>query len=316
MKIFYDTERFEKDENSVVSVGTFDGVHLGHRAIINELKRRAESTGGPSTLVTFEPHPQRFLHSKEKPIKILTPLKEKIEILEKLGLDRLFVLKFDKKIAQMDPQRFVKEIIVDRIGVKEMVVGYDHVFGKNRTGCSITLSELGNLYNFKVDIIQPFKVNGQVVKSTLIRELLEEGEVNRAGKFLGRNYRLVGCVIKGEGRGKDLEFPTANISVGDEEKLIPKDGVYAVIVELNDQYLKGVLNIGIRPTFRSDKRTIEVHILNFESNIYKETIKINFVERIRHELKFKRSSDLIRQLEKDRNICLKILSKLREGICL
>lgn len=305
MEIYYHIDEIQRCEGSIVTVGTFDGVHLGHQAIIKELKA---ISGGPSTLITFEPHPQRVLNPRQS-IKILTPLEEKLQILRELGLDKVLVLRFDEKIAQMPPRGFIEEIIINRIGVKEMVIGYDHAFGRGRSGHKDTLKQLGDDFGFKLKVLQPITIDGRIVKSTLIRRLLEEGQVREANRLLGRLYRLSGWVIRGEGRGKTLHFPTANIRIEREEKLIPGDGVYAVLVHLKGKPYKGILNIGFKPTFGSQERAIEVHILDFDSNIYNQRIEIEFVDKIREERRFKSPSELTIQMKRDRKRGLEVLEQ-------
>ena len=314
MEIFWELRSVTKNPNSILTVGTFDGVHRGHLYIINELKKRAEKCKCITTLVTFHPHPQVVLKSPDKPtLKILTTIEEKLELLEKSGLNRVVIIHFTRKFAKTPAQEFVKSILHKTIGFREIVIGYDHAFGKDRQGNIETLQQLGAELNFKVDKLEPFVVDGMVVSSTLIRNLLLDGKVKLANKLLGRFYFLQGKVVKGEGRGQFLNFPTANIEIDSQDKLIPQDGVYTVLVTLEDgKKYQGMMNIGYRPTFNQQKleHTLEVHIFDFNQSIYNKKIKIEFVDKIRDEKKFSSPDELINQLKQDKEKSLTILQQI------
>lgn len=296
-------------KNSVLTVGTFDGIHLGHQFILQEVIKRAENSNAESTLVTFYPHPRLVLGDHGKPnIKLLTTIDEKVGILNGFNINRLLVIQFTKEFSSTKPRDFVINILLNTIGFKEIVLGHDHAFGKNREGDTETLKNLAREFDFSVAELPPFKMNDTVISSTKIRKLIEEGDVKTAGQFLGRHYSLSGKVVKGAGRGKSLKFPTANIEPESQDKLIPTDGVYAVYAFIEKRKYKGMMNIGVRPTFDSNQHTLEVHILNFSETIYNKKIKVEFVERIRAEKQFDSSDELSKQLEQDKIKSMNLLS--------
>lgn len=303
MKCEIGWEAISHDDSSVVTVGTFDGVHRGHQAIIHYLQARAREQGGTSTLVSFDPHPRTVVHGEEVPL--LTVVDERATLLEELGLDRFVVVPFSMEFAQLRPETYVDDILVGRIGLQEITVGYDHRFGKDRAGDVDLLRELGNTYDFEVDVIPPQEVDHDVVSSSTIRSLLlEEGNVDRAQDLLGRPYQLRGVVVKGEERGRKLGYPTANLSLNDTQKLVPKRGVYATRVLLPDGQKKGgMMNIGRRPTFEGMDETVEVHVLDFKGDLYGEHISVQFLQRLRDEQKFESPDALVTQLSEDERHC-------------
>ncbi len=308
MEVFRDIVNVKRLENAVLTVGTFDGLHLGHRYIVEELKKRARLSNSQTTLVTFNPHPQLVLKSSDKPgLRILTTTDEKIEILRTLDIDRLVVIGFTHEFSKTAPTEFVKKTLYEAVGFREIVVGHDHAFGKNRQGDFETLKNMAEELDFSVTELGPFKVDENLVSSTKIRKLLLDGDIKPANKLLGRNYCLSGEVIKGEGRGQDMNFPTANIEPNSRDKLIPGDGVYAVKAYLGSKKLAGMMNIGVRPTFASAMRTVEVNLFEFDENIYGEDLTIEFIERIRYETKFSGPDELVAQLKEDREKTLNIL---------
>ncbi|MBL1212297.1 MAG: bifunctional riboflavin kinase/FAD synthetase [Ignavibacteriae bacterium] len=310
MKIYTDNSDIKTDKDKVVTVGTFDGVHQGHLNIIDLLISKTEEINGESILITFDPHPRTVVSGGFKN-QLLTTLDEKIELMEKFGVDEVFVINFTKEFAQTTYEEFIKKIIVDKVNAKYVVIGHDHKFGKDRNGNETKLRELAEKMNFEVSAVEAKKVDGEVVSSTKIRKALTEGRIKEANIFLGWNYYFSGKVIKGAKRGRLLGFPTANIKLLDENKVIPKSGVYAVKCSLNNQIIFGVMNIGNRPTFNDiDYIIIEVHLIDFNKFIYDEILKIEFVERIRDEQKFESRESLIEQITKDKNKAEEILSKL------
>ena len=296
-------EAVRRDSRSVVTVGTFDGVHRGHQAIIEYLQERAEAKDGPSTLVSFDPHPRAVVHDAEVPL--LTTVAERADLLEEHGLDRFVVVPFSNDFAQLGPAAYVKEVLVDRIGVQEIAVGYDHRFGKDRAGGVDRLRELGADHGFAVDVIPPQEVGHDVVSSSTIRTLLaEEGAVEKANDRLGRPYRLDGTVSRGEGRGRKLGYPTANLTLEDARKLVPKRGVYATLVTLpNGHQRGGMMNIGRRPTFDGMDATVEVHLLDYEGDLYGASLSVQFLQRLRPEQKFESAEALAAQLSEDEERC-------------
>jgi len=308
MEIFRDIANVKRLENAVLTVGTFDGLHLGHQFIVEKLKNRAEFLNAQTTLVTFNPHPQIVLKSPDKPdLKILTTVDEKIEILRTFDIDRLLVIEFTHEFSKTTPVEFVKKVLYETVGFKEMVTGHDHAFGKDRQGDFETLKKLAQELEFSVTELGPFKIEEDLVSSTKIRTLLLGGDIKSANKLLGRNYFVNGKIVGGEGRGRDLNFPTANIELDSRDKLIPGDGVYAVYAFLGSKKVAGMMNIGVRPTFVSGARVMEVNLFDFHETIYGEKMKIEFVERIRDEKKFSGPDELVAQLKKDQEKSLNIL---------
>lgn len=309
MQLHWELDGVRRNRNNILTVGTFDGVHLGHQFIIRELKRHAAKRGAQTTVVTFDPHPQLVLESPTKPdLQILTTTEEKINILQGLDIDQVIVIEFTRDFSKTTSDGFVRDTLVDKIGLSEIVVGHDHAFGRNRAGDIETLRSIGKDLKFTVDNLPAYEVHGVVVSSSKIRKLLKAGKIREANQLLGRNHAYTGVVISGDGRGRTLSFATANVEASSKEKLLPSDGVYAVYVEVNGRKLKGMMNIGHRPTFNSLQHVAEVHIIDFDENIYGQKLEIQFVDRIRDEFKFRNSAQLIQQLREDKEKSLHILS--------
>ncbi|MFB6246949.1 MAG: bifunctional riboflavin kinase/FAD synthetase [Salinibacter sp.] len=300
-------DEIERDDRSVLTVGTFDGVHRGHQAIVEHLRSRAEKHSGRSTLISFDPHPRSVVHGQEVPL--LTTVEERATVLERCGLDRFVVIPFSMEFARLDPADYVEEVLVERVGVREITVGYDHRFGRDREGDVDLLRDFGERFGFSVDVIPAQKVDQDVVSSRTIRSLLlEEGDVSTAADHLGRPYRLEGVVSRGEGRGRKIGYPTANLALEDPRKLVPKRGVYATRVTLPDgRSCGGMMNIGRRPTFDEMAVTVEVHLFDFEGNLYGDTLSVQFLRRLRDEQKFDSPEDLTMQLSEDERHCRMIV---------
>lgn len=297
-----------RDPNSVVTVGTFDGVHAGHKAIMDTVLKKASEKGARSVIVTFDPHPREIITPGDAGIKLLTTLKERREILEELGIDTMVVIPFDRDFSLLSSEEFVRDIIYKQIGVSEFVIGYDHHFGKDREGSIDTIRELGNELGFDSYVVSKREVGAKTVSSTAIRKAIgEDGDVELAAEFLQRLYRLNGLVVHGDKRGKKIGYPTANIKVEDDRKVIPKDGVYAVRLRLEDNWYEGMMNIGTRPTFDGSQRTLEVHLFDFDQEIYGKGVQVRFVKRIRNEKKFGSKEELLEQLERDEKTVREIL---------
>ncbi len=297
-------EALTRDMRSVVTVGTFDGVHVGHRSIISYLVDRARSHGGVSVAVSFHPHPRDVVRGTPTPL--LTTVEERADALEALGLDRFIVIPFTPELAGMDAAAFVTDVLLASIGLREIVIGYDHGFGRGREGDSALLRELGERHGFGVDVIPAQVLEADVVSSTRIRQLLEyEGDVRQAAGMLGRPYRLTGVVVRGDGRGRLIGYPTANLAVDNPRKVMPMTGVYAVRVWRPESFVpvSGMLNIGVRPTFDGTERRIEVHLLDTDAELYGQSLRVDFVERIRDEQKFTTVDALVEQLSKDKARC-------------
>jgi riboflavin kinase/FMN adenylyltransferase len=308
MKVFFDKNDLQKLENTCVTIGTFDGLHVGHQNILNVLINIAKEKKLQSTVVSFDPHPRRVVKDSYD-IKILTTIDEKIEILEALGIDNFYLINFTTEFSQQSSDEFVKNYITGRFDAKHVVVGHDHKFGKNRGGDAQALNKLGSQYGFGVTSVDAVKLDDEIISSSNIRKALINGNIEKANAFLGRSYSMKGEVVTGAKRGRILGFPTANLSVGSTNKLIPQNGVYAVGCELNGEKLNGVMNIGYRPTFDDTTGLVpEVHLFNFNRLIYGETLKINFIQRIRAEKKFASKEDLINQIELDKKEAAKVLA--------
>lgn len=305
MTIYYSLTEKEEFKNPVITIGTFDGVHIGHKKIFNCVKQIANEINGDPIIITFSEHPKKVLTPKTPP-KILTTSKEKVKAIENLGIKNIIMIPFTLELSQLSALEFLEKIIYYNFGLKHIVIGYDHAFGKNREGNYEMLKSISKEKNFDVTRVNPVLVGSQPVSSSWIRTEIEDGNVVMANKLLGREYSLQGKVVEGQQRGRLLGFPTANILPDDKDKIIPKDGVYAVKVKIHDKYYNGMLNIGTNPTFENTERTIEVNIFDFDEDIYNENIEVYFYERIRDEKKFNSVSDLKLQLNMDKNEALKI----------
>lgn len=310
MNYFKDVNNIEYNKNTIVTIGTFDGVHRGHQEIFNQLVKHSDAKQLRSLVISFYPHP-RLVVSKDYELKILTDQSEKYDYLKLLGIQNLFCIDFDAQFAQTNYETFFKEYIVDKIGVSEIVIGYDHRFGKNRSGNIEKVEAFGKKYNFSVNVVNAYSVDAEVISSTKIRNHLNAGELDFANKSLGRYYCLRGKVVEGLQRGRTLGFPTANIEPNDILKLIPKNGVYFVQVKVKDNPYWGLLNIGLRPTFDNFVKPIcEVFIFDFASNIYGEDIELLFITKIRDEVKFHSADELVRQINNDKKNCIKLQKEL------
>ena len=307
MRIFRSLDDIKWDDNCILTIGTFDGVHLGHQSIIEALHNSGNEC---VTIVTFEPHPQFVIKSpKKNGLRLLTTIDEKISILRELKVDRLIVIPFNEKFAQLSSEEFIENILVKRIGFNKIIIGYDHAFGRNREGNFEILNNLAKKYRYSITVLPAFSLNGVIISSTKIRRLLSIGDVELAAKYLGRKYCLTGKVIKGEGRGHTLNVPTANIEPVSNKKLIPKNGIYATRAILGNKILKAVLYIGTKPTFSFNNRAIELHIFDFSDNIYGQVLKIEFMAKIRDDYHFEQVEELVKQIEKDKKKTLEILAE-------
>jgi riboflavin kinase / FMN adenylyltransferase len=294
---------------SAVTVGTFDGVHLGHQEVLDELVRVARERGERSVLVTFDPHPLKIVRPDDAP-RLLTTPKEKEAIIAQYGIDVVSHIPFTYELSQYPPERFVREILVGRFGLAHLVIGYDHGFGKGRSGDVETLRAIGAKMGFEVDVVEPFKLDGENISSTKIRAVLMAGDVVAAARGLGRPYSLWGIVVRGEGiGGPGLGMPTANIEIREADKLLPMDGIYAVRANGMD----GVAHLGPRPTFPGVAATIEVHLLDFSGDLYGKTLTLEFIERIRAVEKFGSMTDLADAMRQDASDARKILQGVRGG---
>lgn len=309
MKVYHHIDEFTGKGNAIVTTGTFDGVHTGHQAIIKRLNEIAAKENGESVLLTFFPHPRMVLFPDDIDLKLLTTQDEKIFLLEKYGIQHLIIHPFTKDFSRLTSLQFIREILVNKIKTKKLVIGYDHHFGRNREGSFEHLKESGPVYGFSVEEIPAQDVANIAVSSTKIRQALLEGDVKTAREFLGHNYTLTGKVIHGEKKGRELGFPTANISVESRYKLIPAVGIYAVRATVEYNIFDGMLYIGYRPTLNGRYLSIEVNLFNFSQEIYGKQITVNFIHRIRDDRKFTNIDDLKQQLVEDKIMAVNLLKK-------
>ena len=308
MKIYSSIEEFQNVERPIVTTGTFDGVHFGHRKIIDRLKDLAQSCSGETVLLTFSPHPRMVLFPEDQDLKLLNTIEEKKQLLEKAGVQHLIIHQFTKKFSRISSINYVRDILVNRINTHKLVIGYNHHFGRNREGSFEHLQKFASVFGFEVEEIPVQLWDNVDVSSTKIRKALFLGYVDKAAEYLGYQYELSGTVVKGSAIGRSIGFPTANLDLGDVKKIIPADGVYAVWVIVDKITYKGMMNIGKKPTLKSKIRTLEIHLLDFDQYIYNKQIKIKFVKRIRDEIAFSELIELKKQLEKDRKLITALLS--------
>lgn len=308
MKVYTNIADFKNVKNPIVTTGTFDGVHLGHQKIISRLKDVAKQEQGETVLLTFYPHPRMVLFPDDNELKLLNTQEEKIKLLENYGIDHLIIYPFTKEFSRLTSVEFVRNILVNSIHTKRLVIGYNHHFGRNREGSFEHLKEFGPIYGFDVEEIPAKDIDSIEISSTKIRQALQSGDVETATAYLGHTYSLTGKVVKGQQLGRTIGYPTANISVEDKYKLIPADGVYAVKVEHNGKSFGGMLNIGNNPTIVGKGRSIEVNIFDFTEDIYGDDATIYFIKRLRDELKFNGLDELKNALATDKLNALKILN--------
>lgn len=298
MQIIDDLNALEEPlTNPVLTIGNFDGVHRGHLALFEKVKERARFIGGQSAVMTFEPHPIRVMKPGNGPL-LITPTRQKIELIGKAGMDVLFCLPFNREFAAVSAENFVKHILVGKIGIKEIVVGYDYAFGRNREGNIPLLRKMGEEMGFLVHLVEPIHIDHTLVSSTSIRKLVQEGKLQEAKTLLGRDYQVEGVVVKGHQRGgRLLGFPTANLKP--EHELLPKTGVYAVTVLIDGKTYQGVTNVGYNPTFHDKTLSVETHVLHYSGDLVGKKIKINFLARLRGEKSFHDIRELSEQIAKD-----------------
>jgi len=283
--------------NPVLTIGNFDGVHKGHLALFDKVKERAKAIAGQSVVMTFEPHPLKIMRPADGP-QLITHTGQKLELIEKAGIDVIVCVSFDREFAAIPARDFVNSILVKKIGIKEIVVGYDYTFGHNREGDINLLREIGNDFGFVVHLVGPIEIDHTLVSSTSIRRLVQEGRLEEARVLLGRDFEVQGTVVKGQNRGgRLLGFPTANLNPHGE--LLPKRGVYAVKLLIDDVFYKGVTNVGYNPTFGDTGLTVETHVLDYSGELMGKTIKVHFIKRLRDEKTFKTLEELSEQIAQD-----------------
>lgn len=311
MKVFTDIKDC-RIKRPVLTLGSFDGVHLGHLKVISRLNEIAKETGGESVILTFSPHPRQVLYPKENNIKLLNTMDEKIALLEKAGVDNIIFYPFTKEFSKLSYTEFVKDILIGQLGMKFLVVGYDHRFGSNREGDFTQLNELSKDFDFAIEKEEAFNLKDVNISSTKIRNALSIGDVELVRSFLGYDYSLTGKVVHGQKLGRKIGFPTANILIDNNDKLIPAAGVYAVNIKIDGEMFSGMLNMGMRPTVSCNGDfSIEVNIFDFNRDIYDKNIKVSFICRIRGERKFDGVEELKTQLSKDKKAAEIIFSNIR-----
>lgn len=318
MKLYRNLDEFAKIANAVVTIGTFDGVHIGHRKIISRLTEVARQCNGESVILTFFPHPRMILNPEDINLKLITTINERAALLEKLGVDHLIITPFTRDFSNLSAETYIKQILVDKIGTSKIVIGYDHHFGKDRQGNLHELQKFAPEYNFEVEEIPKQDIHDVAVSSTQVRNALIKGDVETANSFLGHSFSLYGQVIKGDQLGRTLGFPTANLLIEENYKLIPDDGIYAVKVktdsrsevsDLNTQIYNGMAYIGNRPTINGMSRNIEVNIFDFDRDIYREYITIEFLHFIRGDIRFNNMESLRLQITNDKQTAITLLSQ-------
>jgi len=307
MKVVQDIQNYSSDTKSILTIGTFDGVHVGHQKIIKALVKEAHNKKLLANVLTFFPHPRMVLQ-KDAQIKLIDTLTEKETFLRELGVDTLIIHPFSKEFSRLSALEFTRDILVNQLKISELFIGYDHRFGKNREATVADLTSFGKTYGFKVNIIPAQDVSAITVSSTKIRTAILDGDFIKVVDFLGRFFQLSGTVTKGQSLGRTINFPTANLLIDSQHKIIPPKGVYLVSIFHHQNQYYGMMNIGTRPTLNGDKQTIEVHIFEFNKNIYSNSLTIHFIEKIRDEQKFESFDALKKQLIKDKEICKRNLS--------
>jgi riboflavin kinase / FMN adenylyltransferase len=307
MQVHYDIDHLPIFKNAVITIGTFDGVHMGHRQIIDKLKQEAKAINGETVIVTFHPHPRKVVSSTILGIRLINTLDEKIGLLESLGIDHLVVVPFTDAFANQQAEDYVEHFLVNKFRPHTIIIGYDHRFGKERKGDYLLLEKLAPVFNYQLKEIPKHVLDEISISSTKIREALLEGKIEIADKLLGYEFFFSGTVIHGDKLGRKLGYPTANLKITDEEKIIPGNGIYAVYANVGDVKLKGMMSIGFRPTVDGKKRVVEVNLFDFDKEIYGQPVKVFVKKYLREEVKFNSLEDLVKQIDKDKIESLKVL---------
>ena len=307
MKRFNNINEFNCKKSTIITIGTFDGVHLGHQKILKKLNVEAENNGLESCVLTFFPHPRTVLNP-DSSLKLINTIDERISLFKKSKIDNLIVHPFTKGFSELDSEDYVKNILVDQLKAKIVLIGYDHKFGKNRTADIKNLKEYGIKYNFEVIEIKAEEINDIAISSTKIRNSIEEGDIQLTNSYLGYEFSFFGKVVKGNSIGKTLGFPTANIKIGTDLKLIPKNGVYLISTIINQKIIFGMMNIGIKPTTNENTKSIEVNLFDFNQDLYERNITVYIKQFLREEIKFDSLNELKLQIEKDKITCNSIIN--------
>lgn len=320
MKVYYNIDQLPLFHHAVITIGTFDGVHIGHRQIIDKLRQQAKAINGQTVIITFDPHPRKVISSALPGIRLINTLEEKIELLDQLGIDHLVVVPFTTVFANQQAEDYVQHFLVNKFHPHTLIIGYDHRFGKDRKGDYLLLEKLAPVFNYQLTEIPKHVLDEISISSTKIREALLNGKIEIANTLLGYEFFFSGTVIDGDKLGHQLGYPTANLKVMDEEKIVPGNGIYAVYAELVEnvagyqlrvagyrQCLKGMMSIGLRPTVGGKKRVIEVNLFDFNKEIYNQTLRVYVKKYLRQEVKFDSLDELVRQIDKDKIDSLKAL---------
>lgn len=307
MKIYHHIDEFTPVANAVVTIGTFDGVHLGHRKIIERIKELARASGGETVILTFFPHPRMILHPEDQDLKLITTITEKAELLDQLGVDHLIITPFSRDFSNQSAEDYIRDVLVNKIGTKKIVIGYDHRFGKDRQGGLQDLQRLAPEYGFEVLEIAEQDIHDVAVSSTRIRKALLESNIALANEFLGYPFFITGKVVRGDQLGRTIGYPTANIQVEETYKLIPGDGIFATTVIIDGAEYKGMAYIGTRPTINGVRRNIEVNIFEFDKQVYNQQIRLTFHHYLRGDMKFAGLDELKQQLALDKEDTLRQL---------
>jgi riboflavin kinase/FMN adenylyltransferase len=311
LKVYTDIGQFRAVNNPILTIGTFDGVHLGHKKIIERLKELKALHGGETVVFTFDPHPRTVLFPEQKDLKLITTTAEKTELIREMGIDHLIIFPFSREFARLSSEEYIREFLIKKLHTKILVIGYDHRFGHNREGNIDTLKRYSTELNYSVEEIPAQDIDQINVSSTRIRRALEEGNIQTVNSYLGYPYFFTGNIVAGKKLGRTIGYPTANIAVENHMKLLPAIGIYAVTVEIENNYLKGMMSIGINPTTDNDHTIkIEVNIFDLDRDLYNKQIKVNVIERLRNEEKFANLDELKVQLAKDKINSLKVLELL------
>jgi riboflavin kinase/FMN adenylyltransferase len=308
MKIFNNIQSYSSEKESILTIGTFDGVHIGHNKILTKLVEESKKNNLSSLIMTFFPHPRMVLQ-KSQEIKMIDTIDEKIHLFEKTGVDNLIIQPFDENFSKIRAKEFVEEILVKKLKIKHIIIGYNHRFGKDREASVDDLKKFGLNYMFTVEEIAAQEIHSIAISSTKIRNAILKGEIKKCNEYLGRNFMLTGEVVHGDGLGKKINFPTANIEIPETYKIIPKNGVYLVKAIINSEIYFGMMNIGVRPTIGGENKSLEIHFFNFKDNIYNKTFSVEIICKIRDEEKFSSIDKLKIQLKKDEQFCLKLINK-------
>ncbi len=307
MKVHYKLPILPVFKNAVITIGTFDGVHMGHRQVLARLKQESVNANGESVLITFDPHPRKIIQTASQPIRLINTLDEKVELLEEFGIDHLVIIEFTPAFADQTAEEYIRDFLIRQFRPHTIIIGYDHRFGKNRLGDYKLLEKMADVYQYQLKEISAHELNEIKISSTRIREALMQGNLDDANRLLGYIFFFSGEVIDGEKIGRQLGYPTANLKLNDAEKIIPGDGIYAVYAKFENTKYKGMMSIGFRPTMNGTKRAVEINLFDFNHHIYGKMLKVYVKKYLRAEVKFNSTEELVKQMDEDKKASLKIL---------